>query len=101
MEFAMRTIAFGRRRFLVSSVVLGAASMMAGASKALAFSTEPMDAQTEALYLSACQAPGAPNSYHQQLIAKITAALQGKPQPEIDAQLAAAICPICGCPISG
>ena len=72
---------------------------MAGTSKAWAFSVEQMSVETEALAMSACQAPGATNSYHQQLIADITAALQGKPQAEIDAQLAAAICPICGCPI--
>ena len=93
----MRTMALGRRRFLLSTAVIGAAGVMAGASKAVALSVEPMDAKTEALYLSACQAP--PNSYHQQLIADITAALKGQPQAEIDAQLAAAICPICGCPI--
>jgi hypothetical protein len=102
MEVAMRTMALGRRRFLLSTAAIGAAGVMAGASKVLALSVEPMDTKTEALYLSACQAPGAPNSYHQQLIADITAALQGKGEPkaEIDAQLAAAICPICGCPIS-
>jgi len=95
----MRTMALGRRRFLLSTAVIGAAGVMAGASKAVALSVEPMDTKTEALYHSACQAPGAPNSYHQQLIADITAALKGQPQAEIDAQLAAAICPICGCPI--
>ena len=94
----MRTMALGRRRFLLSTVI-GAAGVMASASKAVALSVEPMDTKTEALYLSACQAPGASNSYHQQLIADITAALKGKPQAEIDAQLAAAICPVCGCPI--
>ena len=93
----MRTTALGRRRFLLSTAVFGAAGLTA--SKAFAFSTEQMDVKTEALAMSACQAPEAPNSYHQQLIADITAALKGKPQAEIDAQLAAAICPISGCPI--
>jgi hypothetical protein len=79
--------------------VIGAAGVMAGALKAGALSVEPMNTKTEALYISACQAPGVPNSYHQQLIADITVALKGEPQAEIDAKLAAAICPICGCPI--
>ena len=95
----MRTLTLSRRRFLLSSAVLGVAGMMVGASRALAFSVEQMSVEVEALALSACRAAGAPNSYHQQLIADITAALQGKPQPEINSRLAAAICPICGCRI--
>ena len=81
------------------SALIAARLYLGGASRAFAFSVEPMNAKTEALYFSACQAPGVPNTYHQQLIAEITAALQGKPQAEIDAQLAATICPLCGCPI--
>lgn len=95
----MRTLTLSRRRFLLSSAVLGAAGLTVGAGDAWAFSEEPMDVKTEALAYSACQAPGSPNAYHLQLLAEITAALQGKPQAEIDARLAAAVCPICGCPI--
>lgn len=95
----MRTVAVSRRRFLLSSAVLGAAGLPAGAIDAWAFSEEPMDVKTEALAFNACQAPSGPNTYHQQLLAAIMATLQGKPQAEIDARLAAAVCPICGCPI--
>ena len=74
---------------------------MLGASKAFAFSVEHMSVETEALAMSACQAPalGNSNAYHQQLIAELTTVLKGRPRAEIDAQVAAAICPICGCPI--
>jgi hypothetical protein len=99
MEVAMRTMALSRRRFLLSTAMLGVAGATVGASKALALSVESMNPETEALYLSACQVPGAPSAYHQQLIADIMAALQGKPQTEIDARLSAATCPLCGCPI--
>lgn len=95
----MRTMTLSRRRFLLSSVVLGATGLSVGAGNAWAFSEEPMDVKTEALAYSACQAPGRPNAYHLQLLADIAAALQGKPQTEIDARMAAAVCPICGCPI--
>lgn len=95
----MRTLASSRRRFLLSTAVLGLAGVTASASRALAFSVEQTNVDTEALAMSACQVAGRPNAYHQQLIAQITAALQGRPQPEINAQLAAATCPLCGCPI--
>jgi len=96
----MRTVTVGRRRFLLSSAILGAAGMAAGASSALAFSVEPMDVKTEALALSACQAPGSINPYHRQLLADVMAALQGKPQTEIDAQVATLTCPLCGCHVT-
>jgi len=95
----MQTMALSRRRFLLSSAVLGVVGLTAGAPKAFGFSVEEMDVKTAGLALGACQVPGAPNSYHLQLIADITAALQGKSRAEIDAQLAAAVCPLCGCRI--
>jgi len=95
----MQTLAPSRRRFLLSTALLGMAGVAVGASRARAFSVEQVNVDTEALAMSACQAAVRPNAYHQQLIDQITAALQGRPQPEINAQLAAAICPICGCPI--
>lgn len=96
----MMTVAVNRRRFLLTSAILGATGMVAGVSSALAFSVEQMDAKTEALWLSACQAPGLINPYHRQLLADVMAALQGKPQAEIDAQIATLSCPLCGCSIS-
>lgn len=96
----MRTVTVSRRRFLRSSAILGTAGMAAGASGALAFSVEQMDVKTEAIWLSACQAPGSISPYHRQLLADVMAALQGKPQAEIDAQLAALTCPLCGCQVS-
>jgi hypothetical protein len=100
MEVAMRTVAVSRRRFLLSSAILGAAGMAAGASSALAFSVEQMDVKTEAVWLSACQAPGSINPYHRQLLADVMAALQGKPKTEIDAQVATLTCPLCGCHVT-
>lgn len=96
----MAIVSMNRRRFLLSTVALSAAGTLVGTSKALALSTEPMDPQTEAIYLSACQAPGTVNSYHRQLLSELTAVLQGKPRAEIDAQIAAATCPLCGCGIT-
>lgn len=96
----MMTVAVNRRRFLLASAILGATGMVAGVSSALAFSVEQMDAKTEALWLSACQAPGLINPYHRQLVADVMAALQGKPQAEIDAQISTLSCPLCGCSIS-
>jgi len=96
----MRTVTVSRRRFLLSSAILGAVGVAAGATKALALSVEPMDAKTEALWLSACSAPGSINPYHRQLLADVMAALQGKPQAEIDAQVATLTCPLCGCHVT-
>ncbi len=96
----MATASMDRRRFLLSTVALGAAGTIAGASRSLALSTEPMDAQTEAIYLSACQAPGSINPYHRQLLDNLMAVLRGKPQAELEARLSAATCPICGCGIA-
>lgn len=96
----MRTMTVSRRRFLRSSAILGAAGMAAGSSSVLAFSVEQMDVKTEAVWLSACQAPGSINPYHRQLLADVMAALQGKPQAEIDAQMASLTCPLCGCSVT-
>jgi hypothetical protein len=84
-----------RRRFLASSAIFGAAALTA--TKAIALSLETDNAEAEKLYLSACAAQ---NSYHQQLLAEVTAKLDGRPQQEIDAAVAALKCPFCGCPIA-
>lgn len=83
-----------RRRFLASSAIFGAAAVTA--AKAMAFSLGPGDADAEKAYLSACTAQ---NSYHQQLLAEVTAKLDGRPQQEIDAVVAALTCPFCNCPV--
>jgi hypothetical protein len=87
-------IATARRRFLASSAIFGATVLTT--AKAMAFSLDSGNAEAEKLYLSACTAQ---NSYHQQLLAEVTAKLSGKPQQEIDATMAALKCPFCGCPI--
>jgi hypothetical protein len=84
-----------RRRFLASGAVIGAAALTA--AKAMAFSLDTDNAEAEKLYLSACTAQ---NSYHQQLLAEVTAKLSGRPQQEIDATVAALKCPFCGCPVA-
>lgn len=96
----MRTVAVSRRCFLHSSASLAGAGLAISASRALAFSVEPIDAKTEALAFSACSAPGSVNPYHRQLLADVMAALKGEPQTEIDAQVAVLVCPLCGCHIS-
>jgi hypothetical protein len=83
-----------RRRFLASSAIFGAAAL--AAAKAMAFSLDTDNAEGEKLYLSACAAQ---SSYHEQLLAEVTAKLNGKPQQEIDAAVAALTCPFCGCPV--
>lgn len=83
-----------RRRFLASGAVVAAAGLTS--AKALAFSLDSGNAEAEELYLSACTAQ---NSYHQQLLAEVTARLDGRPQQEIDAAAAALTCPFCRCPV--
>lgn len=83
-----------RRRFLALSAAVGAVALTS--VKAMAFSLDTGNAEAEKLYLSACTAQ---NSYHQQLLAEVTAKLSGKPQQEIDATVAALKCPFCGCPV--
>lgn len=93
----MQTMRCTRRRFLLGSAVLGMGGASLGASNALAFSAEQVDAETEALAMGACQASGAGASFHERLLTEIVAALQGKSTAEIQAQIAGATCPLCGC----
>lgn len=95
----MRTMGLSRRRFVLSSAAIGVGGLTVSTRSAWAFSEMPMDVKTEALAFGACQAPGTPNAYHLQLLANIMATLQGKPQTEIEARLASATCPLCGCPV--
>jgi hypothetical protein len=87
-----------RRRFLMLATAIGGAGVaVLAASRAFAFSLEQGNAETQALYLGHCSAN---NQYHAELVAELTAKLQGHTQAEIEAALAIARCPICGCPIA-
>jgi hypothetical protein len=90
--------AMSRRRFLMSTTFIGAAGVATlAAPRAFALSLEEGNADTQALYLGHCSAN---NQYHAELVAELTAKLQGHTQAEIEAVLAVARCPICGCPIA-
>ena len=71
---------------------------MFAASSAFAFSLEGGNAEALALYAGHCSANN--NQYHTELVAELVAKLKGHTQAEIEAALAAARCPICGCPIA-
>ena len=90
------------RRHLLSTTVLacaGAAVLVAGTRKAGALSVETMNSETQRLYLSACTAKD--GSYHRQLVAEVREKLQNKvSEAEIEAAIASATCPVCGCPIT-
>jgi hypothetical protein len=87
-----------RRRFLMSATFIGGAGLaLFAARRAFALSLEEGNAEAEALYLNHCSAN---NQYHAELVAELTAKLQGHPQAEIEAALVAYRCPLCGCPIA-
>lgn len=90
------------RRKLLSTTILagaGAAAFIASTRLAHAFSVETMSAETQRLYLSACTAKN--GTYHRQLVAEVRQTLQNKvSEAEIEAAIASAVCPICGCPIA-
>jgi hypothetical protein len=90
------------RRQLLSMTMLactGAAAFLASTRLAHAFSVETMSAETQRLYLSACTARD--GAYHRQLVAEARQTLQNKiGEAEIEAAIASAICPVCGCPIA-
>ncbi len=87
-----------RRRFLMSATFIGGAgATVLAAPRAFAFSLEQGNAETQALYIGHCSAN---NQYHAELVTELTAKLQGHTQVEIEAALAVARCPICGCPIA-
>ena len=90
--------ALSRRRVLMSATFIGGAGVATlAAPRAFALSLEEGNADTQALYLGHCSAN---NQYHAELVAELTAKLQGHTQAEIEAALAVARCPICGCPIA-
>ena len=90
------------RRRLLSTTILafgGAAALVVGTRTAGALSIETMNPETRRLYLSACSARD--GDYHRQLVAEVRETLQNRAsEAEIEAAIAAATCPVCGCPIS-
>jgi hypothetical protein len=90
------------RRHLLATTMLaggGAAALLAGTRPAGALSVETMNPETRRLYLSACTARD--GAYHRELVAEVRQALQNRASDaEIDAAIAAATCPVCGCPIA-
>ncbi len=90
------------RRHLLSTTVVacaGATAVLAGSRRANALSVETMNPETQRLYLSACTAKD--GTYHRQLVAEVREKLQNKvSEAEIEAVIASATCPVCGCPIT-
>ena len=90
--------AVSRRRFLMSATFLGGAGLaLIAARRAFAFSLEQGTAEAQALYFGHFRDI---KRYHAELVAELTAKLQGHPQAEIEAAIMAARCPICGLPIA-
>jgi hypothetical protein len=91
------------RRRLMSTTMLAcagaAAALVAGTRHARALSLEIMNPETQRLYASACTTRD--DAYHRQLVAEVRQTLQNKfSEAEIEATIAKATCPICGCPIA-
>jgi hypothetical protein len=90
--------AVSRRQFLMSATFVGGAGLVIlAARRAFAFSIEQGSAEAKALYLDHCSAN---NQYHAELVAELTAKLQGHSQAEIEAAISTFRCPLCGCPIA-
>jgi hypothetical protein len=75
----------------------GAGLVLLAARRAFAFSIEEGSAKAVSLYAGHCSAN---NQYHAELVAELTAKLQGHSRAEIEAAINAFRCPICGCPIA-
>jgi hypothetical protein len=87
-----------RRRFMMSATFIGGAGLaMFAARRAFALSLEQANADAQLLYFGHCSAN---NQYHAELVAELTAKMQGHTPAEIEAALVAFRCPICGCPIA-
>ncbi len=90
------------RRHLLSTTILacgGAAALLASTRLARALSLETMNPETQRLYLSACTTRD--GAYHKQLVAEVRQTLQNRAsEAEIEAAIAGATCPVCGCPIA-
>jgi hypothetical protein len=90
------------RRHLLSTTILacaGAAALIGCMRRASALSIETMSPETQRLYISACSTRD--GAHHRQLVAEVRETLQNKfNEAEIEAAIAKATCPICGCPIT-
>ena len=90
------------RRQLLSTTVAAcgaAAALLAGTRRAGALSIETMNPETRRLYASACAMQD--GTYHRQLVAEVRQAMQNRASDaEIEAAIASATCPVCGCPIA-
>jgi hypothetical protein len=88
-----------RRGFLASTALTGGLAALAAPRGAAAFSTTKGSVEAQQLYLQRCNA--ADGTYHHQLVADIKAQLQGQAtDQQIETAIAAAVCPVCGCPIA-
>jgi hypothetical protein len=85
-----------RRRWLLSAAGVAGGGMLASKA-ALAFSIEDGTAEVDAVVRNRCSLG---NPYHAHLVADLVAKLKGHSQAEIEAALATARCPLCGCPIA-
>lgn len=79
-----------------ATTIVGATVVAFAATRAFGLSLEEANPELEALYLNRCTAR---NQYHAQLLTELESKLSGHPQAEIQAAIAAALCPLCGCPI--
>ena len=89
-----------RRRFLGGSAA--ATALAASAAPAAAFRIEPAPlAEAEALLAARAKACRI-SSDHPRILADVRTLLAGKslPEPEKEKALAAASCPLCGCPLT-
>jgi hypothetical protein len=87
------------RRHLLSTTILACAGAVGRTRSASALSIETMNPETQRLYISACTRRD--GAYHRQLVAEVRETLQNKfSEAEIEAAIANATCPICGCPIT-
>ncbi len=91
-----------RRHFLLASVALPL-GIIGAAKSARAFSLEEPSVGLVQEYVAArAAACGGSQTYHQQLLADLRTTLAGEKLPEqaVDQQLAQAVCPLCGCPLT-
>jgi hypothetical protein len=93
MTASTSTAMLTRRRFLASTAVIGLVALVPGLARA--FSLETADPDAERLYLTACGGQDAET--HRRIVAELRQELAGKSEAEVEAAIAAATCPVCGC----
>jgi len=85
-----------RRQWLLFVTSIAGVGAFA-AKSAFAFSMQNDSAEVDGLVRNRCSAH---NPYHAQLVSDLVSKLKGHSQAEIEAALAVARCPICGCPLA-